>query len=185
MVSLDNSGQSAGVSLVGDPHSGNSLIYADDIRYAGFWIRLIAYIIDAVLLDIILAVGIFIVTFVMAVSGNAAGAPDKADSIHGIANLAVIMFGGLYFALFTASGWQATPGKRMLGLHVIRTDGKKIEFGLSVGRYFASILSSFILGFGFLMIGWSREKRALHDRICNTRVVYGKPRPRNLATVFE
>ena len=38
---------------------------------------------------------------------------------------------------------------------------------------------------GFFMIGWSDEKKGMHDMICLTRVVHGKPQPRNLSTVFE
>jgi len=185
MVSLDNPRELTGVSPVDEAHPGNSSLYADEMRYAGFWIRLVAYIIDVVLLDIMLFIGITIVAIVILLSGSPVETLDKAGGMHDLVNLVVIILNGLYFALFTASGWQATPGKRLLGLHVIRTDGQKIKFGLGVGRYLASFLSAIILGFGFLMIGWSSEKRGLHDRICKTRVVHGKPRPRNLATVFE
>ncbi len=66
----------------------------------------------------------------------------------------------------------ATPGKMALGLKVIRADGGPISAGLAVGRYFAKILSGMILWIGFIIAGFDSEKRALHDHICGTRVVY-------------
>jgi uncharacterized RDD family membrane protein YckC len=66
----------------------------------------------------------------------------------------------------------ATPGKMALGLKVTRADGGPISAGLAVGRYFAKILSSLTLCIGFIIAGFDREKRSLHDHICGTRVVY-------------
>jgi uncharacterized RDD family membrane protein YckC len=50
-------------------------------------------------------------------------------------------------------------------------DGGKVSYGRAVGRHFAKYLSSFTLGIGYIMAGIDDEKRALHDRICNTRVI--------------
>ena len=59
-----------------------------------------------------------------------------------------------------------------LGLKVIRADGGPISVGLAVGRYFAKILSALTLWIGFIIAGFDREKRTLHDHICGTRVIY-------------
>jgi uncharacterized RDD family membrane protein YckC len=70
----------------------------------------------------------------------------------------------------------ATPGKLILSLEVIRADGTRPGWGLAIGRYFAKILSSWpTLYIGYIMAGIDDEKRALHDRICNTRVVKKQP----------
>ena len=143
-----------------------------------------AYILDAIFVQIFLFI-------VFAVIG-AVTDPNTIDTMSrsedflflGI-DLVLIILIILYYALFIASGWQATPGKKLLGLHVIRADGQKIGFWRALGRYLAYFPSSLTLGLGFFMIGWSREKRALHDFICGTRVVRGKPRARILATVFD
>jgi uncharacterized RDD family membrane protein YckC len=66
-----------------------------------------------------------------------------------------------------------TPGKLILGLQVIRGKGGKITWGLAIGRYFAHMVSSLTLYIGYLMAAWDEEKRALHDHICDTRVVHG------------
>jgi uncharacterized RDD family membrane protein YckC len=65
----------------------------------------------------------------------------------------------------------ATPGKMALGLKVIRADGAGISAGLAAGRFFAKYLSFLTLCIGFIIAAFDREKRALHDHICQTRVI--------------
>jgi uncharacterized RDD family membrane protein YckC len=57
------------------------------------------------------------------------------------------------------------------GLRVVRPDGEKISYARACGRTFAEVVSSLILMIGYLMVIFDDEKRALHDRICDTRVV--------------
>jgi uncharacterized RDD family membrane protein YckC len=54
---------------------------------------------------------------------------------------------------------------------VITADGEPITYWRAFGRYFGKLLSGIILGIGYLMAAFDEEKRALHDRICHTRVV--------------
>jgi uncharacterized RDD family membrane protein YckC len=79
----------------------------------------------------------------------------------------------LYFALMESSGWQATVGKKMIGLKVTTLDGQRIGFGRATGRYFGKIVSALILGIGFLMAGWTERKQALHDMMAGTLVIRG------------
>ena len=65
-----------------------------------------------------------------------------------------------------------TPGKMACGLKIIRSDGSALSYGRAIGRYFATMLSSFTLGIGYLMVAFDDEKRALHDRVADTRVIY-------------
>ncbi|WP_432803856.1 RDD family protein [Aureimonas altamirensis] len=67
---------------------------------------------------------------------------------------------------------RATWGKQVLGLRIVRADGKPIGHGLALGRYLARTLSFLCLCIGVLMVGVTREKRGLHDMMCRTRVVY-------------
>jgi uncharacterized RDD family membrane protein YckC len=66
----------------------------------------------------------------------------------------------------------ATLGKLALGLRVVRSDGESLGWGVSIGRYFMNIVSAIILAIGYIMAGFDPEKRALHDRVCDTRVIY-------------
>lgn len=83
----------------------------------------------------------------------------------------------LYFALFESSAWQATPGKRAMGLKVVGETGQRIGFGQASGRYFGKILSGMLFGVGYLMAGLSARKQALHDLVANTFVVFRAVEP--------
>ncbi|MGH7113792.1 MAG: RDD family protein [Stellaceae bacterium] len=134
-------------------------------RFAGFWWRVLAYIIDAFILTIVGAVVGGILGFVIAGGGG------SLDDVRGIVGILSFVWYWLYFALFESSSLRGTPGKRACGLIVTRDDGYRISFGRATGRYFAQFLSALILCVGFLMAGWTRRKQALHDLICDTLVL--------------
>jgi uncharacterized RDD family membrane protein YckC len=67
--------------------------------------------------------------------------------------------------------FAATPGKMALNLKVIRPDGGRVSYGRAVGRYFGKLLSGLILCIGHIMAGFDSQKRALHDLLCDTRVI--------------
>ena len=121
-------------------------------NYAGFWIRFVAFILDAILLG--------------AIGSIVAGGPR--NQMAGVVSLAV---GWLYYAFMESSSYQATLGKLALSLKVTDLNGKKIGFGKATGRYFAKFLSAVILLIGFIMVAFSEKKQGLHDRIAGTLVV--------------
>ena len=82
-----------------------------------------------------------------------------------------------YAAGFHSSRWQATPGKRACGIKVTDLEGRRIGFGRATSRYLASMLSTLILGIGFLMACWTRRRQALHDKLAGTLVVNETARP--------
>lgn len=142
------------------------------LHYAGFWIRLVAYVVDAIILTIIgSVVGAVIGGGVVTSTGGGDAAAGLAGGIGSFAGFIIAI---LYYVLFLRSGWQATPGKRLLGLYVITTSGERVSGWRALGRYFAYILSALPLCIGFMMIGWNKEKKGLHDMVCDTRVVYGR-----------
>ena len=57
------------------------------------------------------------------------------------------------------------------GIKIVTADGGKVTYLRACARHFAEFLSAIILGIGYLMVAFDREKRALHDHICNTRVI--------------
>jgi uncharacterized RDD family membrane protein YckC len=77
----------------------------------------------------------------------------------------------LYYALLESSTWQATLGKKALGLEVTDVEGRRISFGRATGRFFAKIISALILFIGFIMAGFTERKQALHDMIAGTLVI--------------
>jgi uncharacterized RDD family membrane protein YckC len=87
-----------------------------------------------------------------------------------------IFIGGswLYSALMESSSWQATLGKRALGLRVTDEHGERMSFAHATGRYFSKLLSAMTLGIGYLMVAFTDRKRGLHDMIANTLVVQSR-----------
>ena len=75
----------------------------------------------------------------------------------------VTMAAWLYWALLESSPWQATLGKKALGLLVTDLQGRRITFARASGRYFGKLLSTIVLGTGYLMAGFTEKKQALHD----------------------
>jgi uncharacterized RDD family membrane protein YckC len=158
-------------------------------HFAGFWIRVAAYLIDTVVQYIVIfvvAVVIGIIIGLAAVRTGGGQTSKPADSLITtvviLAELAIFLG---YQAIFVSSSWQATPGKRLCGIHIVRVDGRRIGVGLAIGRHLATLLSALPFYIGFMMAGWTDQKKALHDLICGTRVVYGKATDPPLAEIFD
>lgn len=137
----------------------------DKIEYAGFWLRFLAGCMDVVLeafgaLLITLAIDLILRRF-----GRAFGM-DRWDAkvFTGFAYISILAVGAwLYCAFMESSSWRATVGKRLLGLQVMDTEGRRISFGQATVRHFIKFLSLFCLMIGFLMAGWTKRRQALHD----------------------
>ena len=135
------------------------------IRPAGFWIRVVAVLIDGVVL--IVAQGIlFGAGWMLWGSGLSAGM-----AVKGATQLFSSLIGAAYTIAFHWM-WGQTLGKMALQIRVVSMDGGPLSFGQAVGRYFATFLSALILGIGFVMAGVRSDKRALHDLLAGTRVEY-------------
>ncbi len=144
-----------------------------EVVYAGFWLRAVAYFIDLVLITII--AGTAILVPLMARGAIPADKPwflltEKSRQVLAI-ELLVQMICWLYFASFESSSWQATPGKRMLGLVVTDIEGRRVTFARASGRFFGKLLSQFIFFLGFVMAGFTERKQALHDMLARCLVV--------------
>ena len=139
------------------------------MSYGGFWLRLVAKVLDSIIL------GILSSGFGFA-SGIVAAATLKTENpaiILGsqIAFLVVSTIVLLGYTPFFHGKFGATPGKMAVKLRVVRPDGKAISCGMAFGRFLAELLSSMLLCIGYLMAAFDSEKRALHDRLAGTRVI--------------
>ena len=149
---------------------------ADTGQPAGFWIRLVAYVLDYIFV-LVLFMGLFAIGFVFTeVSPDSSLA--KSISSYGDEDAPIIewldivgyIVGLIYFAIGIAA-WSTTAGKRIFGLYVMRSDGSRVGFGRASVRYLCYFVSGLLLGIGFLMIAFSDDKRGLHDLICDTMVI--------------
>ena len=77
----------------------------------------------------------------------------------------------LWHGSFEASRWQASPGKRLLGLRVTDMEGRRPGTGRAFARQIAGSLSWLTLNLGHLVAMSGPEHRALHDHIAGTRVL--------------
>jgi uncharacterized RDD family membrane protein YckC len=146
--------------------------------YGGFWIRFGARFIDGILLTVVGQVTngllgiLFYSRFVWV--GQPAQPDPKALPLY-FTYVAITMLAGVGIGLgyewYFLAKHQATLGKMALGLKVVRADGSRLSSGRIIGRYFSTIVSQITLCIGYMMAGWDDEKRALHDRICDTRVI--------------
>jgi uncharacterized RDD family membrane protein YckC len=147
------------------------------VQYGGFWIRVVAAIVDFFIVRVVL----FPVKAIFGLGGLALGGFDMHSYRHGMALpyfifgsgvIALITFGAswLYEALMESSSYQATIGKMIFGLKVTDLYGNRIDFARATGRHFAKILSGLVLGIGFIMVGFTERKQGLHDMLAGTLV---------------
>ncbi|MNP35907.1 RDD family protein [compost metagenome] len=77
----------------------------------------------------------------------------------------------LYYTLMESSKWQATLGKMALGIVVVDEQGARISLGIANKRYWGKIISGLTLYIGYIMVLFTEERQALHDKIAGTYVV--------------
>jgi uncharacterized RDD family membrane protein YckC len=149
------------------------------VRYAGFWLRFVASIIDYIVLYIAQTIimvplmGVLGLTVFNAQSMTEAqqmGAVGALIGIFMVTFLFITILQWMYYALMESYN-GATLGKMALGLKVTDMDGNKISFLRASGRYFGKIVSSIILLIGYIMAGLTEKKQALHDIMANCLVV--------------
>lgn len=138
------------------------------LNYAGFWIRVGAKIVDGIILGIVLLVPMFIAGMRLAQGGD----PEAFESIMLISQLGYYIV-WMAYSVFFIGKYGATPGKMVCKIKVVMADGSPVSYGRATGRFFAEVLSGMVCYIGYIMVAFDKvEKRALHDHICNTRVVY-------------
>ncbi len=139
-------------------------------KYAGFWLRMAAYLLDYVIVFAISFVLAFIVFFAIGISK-----PGIADEsilmIDALVNLLLSVGTWLYFAIMESSSIQGTLGKKIVGIKVTDLHGNPISFWRATGRNFSKLFSALIFLVGFMMAGFTEKKQALHDMIAGCLVV--------------
>jgi uncharacterized RDD family membrane protein YckC len=166
---------------------------SEALPYAGFWERVIAYLIDGLILGIPFGIVALVVITTMGgfgvilhrhavdMSGEAQVDPRAAMALAApmfmlffLSMLVFIVLQWLYFAGMESSERQATFGKSAMSIRVADYEGKRISFGHATGRFFAKIVSGMVpLAIGYIMAAFTEKKQALHDFIAATVVLKG------------
>ena len=136
------------------------------LEYATFWTRLGAKVLDVIILWVMNSAIGFVV-------GLAAGTMPRSRGSVAL-QLIVIFISvviNLGYGIFFLGKFGATPGKMACKIKVVTPGGEPISYGRACGRCLSEILSGLICYVGYIMAAFDDEKRALHDRICETRVI--------------
>ncbi len=152
-------------------------------RYAGFWVRFLAYLIDCFIMTILMTVIFGAAYFALAVYLHEPAGPNQltlsiGDNQLTLSNGLVILLafvtgllGVLYLAIMESTPLQASFGKLALGLKVTDLQGGRISLWRAIGRELAKIISGQTFYIGFIVAGFTEHKQALHDIIARTLVV--------------
>ncbi|BDU15137.1 RDD family protein [Lysobacter auxotrophicus] len=161
----------AALSEAGDYH-----VAAGEIVYAGFWKRLAALMIDALVVTVAYYV-ILVVAMIAFGIGMAGTFSSETSSPAGIAALLAVIYltypvvSGLYYVTLESSSTQATLGKMAVGIKVTDDTGRRLGRGRALGRWASHLLCYLTLYIGYFMAGFTDRKRGLHDMVASTLVV--------------
>ncbi len=151
-------------------------------RYGGFWIRFGARMIDGLVFMVpVMIFAALLIPNLLRASGGAANPSANAMLGFGMISffLAFFLLQACYEILMLKYK-SATLGKMACGLTVIRPDGQSLGWGVCFGRFFMwnvvtsgiPYINTVLMLVSSIMLGADDEKRAMHDRACNTRVVH-------------
>ncbi len=138
--------------------------------FGGFWIRFGARMIDG----IILGAANFAIQFGFLSSLGEMNPTEPPGPAF------FVMFCGMFllqmgilagYNIYFVARHAATPGKMACRLRIVRSDGSPLTWGRATGRFFADLLTGMTIGIGYIIAAFDEEKRALHDHLCDTRVV--------------
>jgi uncharacterized RDD family membrane protein YckC len=155
---------------------------ATSVQYGGFVSRLLAFIMDLIIIAIISFLGttvigiiaeFFDLSFLWRTFGGASqlSVTPLQAVVALTAGLFSALFGFIYFLFF----WVLvgfTPGKGFLGLRIVRCDGERLGLGRAIVRLVGYWVSFIFLGLGFIWILFDRRRQGWHDKLAGTCVVY-------------
>ena len=127
---------------------------AAEPHYAGFWIRVLAVILDS------LIVGIPVAILFLAIG----------DSEIGSSQALRFLISALYTIILWVQ-WGRTIGGRIVGLRLVRVDGQPVTYGTAVTRYLMLIVSAIALLLGIIWVAFDRRKQGWMDKAAGTYVI--------------
>lgn len=169
--------QQAYAAHVGVDPQARPLFNDGPVVYARFLKRVAASLVDGFIVAMIALVVQMPIALIAGVSSvgvldTLGGEPSDGSLLLELLVQAVgIAVGLAYFGYFYTSAQQASPGKLLVGIKLVRPDGETISFARSAGRYFANWLNAFTLGLTYLLPLITTKRQALHDLVADTVVV--------------
>jgi uncharacterized RDD family membrane protein YckC len=148
-------------------------------KYAGFWRRLVAYLIDSTIITIVFFV-LFMIAMMAFLFGSMSGNSSKwlADLMDPTRVSSILIFTWIFYAAMTIAYFTyfhgttgRTPGKMLLGLQVLSTNGTPISFGIAFLRAVGYLISGALFNIGFIWAAFDKRKQGWHDKIAGTVVI--------------
>jgi uncharacterized RDD family membrane protein YckC len=164
--------QSCGASLA--PRISSQVREPIQLRFAGFWVRAVAYLLDLFLaLSALYLLNRFIGSYITAVAFKAGLPTTKIIAMRRSRRFVFnIILGFFYKAGMESSQYQGTLGKLALRIKVTDMSYQRLSYAHAVARYASKFISVLTLGIGYIMAGFNNQKQALHDKLAETFVVY-------------
>ena len=145
----------------------------EQVAYAGFWIRFCAYVLDVFIATFVIAIPYTVLSIIVNVGISALSLDANTAYVIYLFMYCIYLAACIgYFVVLPSTKWQATPGKKLLGLQIVNAQGKRISFLRALVRFVSMFFSSLLLMFGYVMAGIHPKKRSLHDILGNTYVIY-------------
>jgi uncharacterized RDD family membrane protein YckC len=148
-------------------------------KFAGFWRRLIAYLIDSTIITIVFFV-LFMIAMMAFLFGSMSGNSSEwlADLMDPTRISSILIFIWIFYAAMTIAYFTyfhgttgRTPGKMLLGLQVLSADGTPISFGIAFLRAVGYLVSGALFNIGFIWAAFDKRKQGWHDKIADTVVI--------------
>jgi uncharacterized RDD family membrane protein YckC len=157
---------SASSSFVDQPAGSSS---RQSITVIGFGRRLIATLIDGILL----AFFTFMVAFAIGFVGIFVQMfkPDDTLALEGLIIICGVILSVIYYVGYWSKSGQ-TIGNTLLGIKVVGQDGSGLSRGKAFLRYIGYIVSGILWSIGFLWVAFDRKRQGWHDKIVGTYVIY-------------
>lgn len=144
-------------------------IQTGQLNYAGFWTRFAAVFLDGLILTVVN----FLIRLAVGQSAmEATGLQPQTANALVVILLAIQLAIAICYEGLLIGKYGATLGKMACKIKVVTAEGDRVSYPRSFARYFSKIISYMVCLIGFIMAGFDSQKRALHDYICNTRVVF-------------
>ena len=153
------------------------------LHYGGFWIRFGARIIDGIVLGVpFLIVAAMLIPNLLRTRTQAPATVNPMFAAFGLTFFLLAFLAGGCYEVLMLKYRSAPVGKMACGLKVVRPDSRSLSWGVCFGRFFMwnvvtsgiPYLNSVLMLVSSIMLGVDDEKRALHDRVCDTRVIHSR-----------
>lgn len=164
------------------PTSSQAVATAPRVEYGGFWLRFLAYLIDGAVIFIgivVIAIPLVFLTGLGSLLSQIHPEEELGDAGFWVIMAVIFLFATvslavtwLYHALMECSEWQATVGKKALGLVVTDMAGRRVSFWRATGRHFGKIVTNMVPALiGYIMAGFTEKKQALHDMMAGCLIL--------------